>query len=67
MAAFQVFTEGEGPAGFAICWTLSLVESMAVSFITFALIELPFLRMRERSLGRTKADELLPKATPAVA
>ena len=47
---------GDGMAGFAICWTLSLISSMAFSYITFASIELPFLRMRERSLGRTKCE-----------
>ncbi len=56
---------GKGPAGFAICWTLSLVGSMAFAYVTFAVIELPFLKMREKWLGKVKRDSPRPEAATA--
>ena len=45
---------GEGLFGFAICWTLSLGCSLAAAYVTFAIVEMPFLRMREQWLARTR-------------
>lgn len=45
---------GDGLFGFTICWTLSMIGSMVLAYVTFALIEVPFLRMREIWLFRSK-------------
>jgi peptidoglycan/LPS O-acetylase OafA/YrhL len=52
---------GEGLVGFSICFLVSMVLSLAGAYITFALIEVPFLKLRERWIARTKAAAL---ATP---
>jgi peptidoglycan/LPS O-acetylase OafA/YrhL len=44
---------GDGWAGFVICWILSLIGSLILSYITFAIVEAPFLKLREQWLART--------------
>ena len=44
---------GGGMLAFGAGWTAGLALSLAVAFVTFALIELPFLGMRERWLQGT--------------
>lgn len=58
---------GTGIFGFAICWILSLIASMLVAFVTFAVIEEPFLRLRDRWLVRTKYQAPVAGAFPAAA
>ena len=48
---------GDGLYGFAICWTLSLIGSLAVAYLTFAIVEMPFLKLREHWLDRTRRHE----------
>ncbi|HVO32956.1 MAG TPA: acyltransferase [Elusimicrobiota bacterium] len=45
---------GKGSIGFILCWVVSVMASMLASFATFAIVELPFLRMRERRLGHAR-------------
>jgi peptidoglycan/LPS O-acetylase OafA/YrhL len=45
---------GEGLFGFAICWTLSLIGSLAAAYLTFAVVEVPFLALRQQWLARTR-------------
>lgn len=42
---------GSGFPAFALQWTLVTAMSVSAAFLTFALIELPFLRLRERKIG----------------
>jgi peptidoglycan/LPS O-acetylase OafA/YrhL len=51
---------GTGLTGFAICWTVSLIASLAVAFVTFAIIEVPFLKLREHWLARTVPGPAVP-------
>lgn len=43
---------GSGTAGFLACWFIALFVSGAIAFITFAAIELPFLRLRESYVSK---------------
>jgi peptidoglycan/LPS O-acetylase OafA/YrhL len=51
---------GTGLSGLAICWTISLIGSLAIAFITFAIIEVPFLKLREHWVARTVPGPSLP-------
>lgn len=57
---------GESLVGFAICFLVSMALSLAGAYITFALIEVPFLKLREQWLARTKAAALIASSNPAV-
>ena len=41
---------GLSPASFMACWLGVLLLAMAAAFVTFAFVELPFLRLRQRRL-----------------
>lgn len=47
---------GTGYLVFVIGWTAGLAISLLISFITFSLIELPFLRLRERWIEKTRSQ-----------
>lgn len=43
---------GGGATGFVLCWTVGFLVSATVAFVTFASVELPFLRIRESFLSK---------------
>lgn len=45
---------GKGTTGFVLYWLIALLISMAIAFVTFAGIELPFLRMRGAFLSKLR-------------
>ncbi len=49
-----------GEPGFWFCYTLCFVASLGISFVTFQLIEWPFLALRARLLHRERNREFAP-------
>jgi peptidoglycan/LPS O-acetylase OafA/YrhL len=62
MGVLRPFLE-RNALGWAALWAAALLLSTASAFVTFALVELPFLRMRDRATGR--AREVVPSGTDA--
>lgn len=52
-----------GGVGFWIAYLLSFCASMAIAFVTFQLIEWPFLKLRSQWM-KTRRSERILKATP---
>jgi peptidoglycan/LPS O-acetylase OafA/YrhL len=48
--------------GCCICTVVGLIAAVAVAFLTFAAIELPFLQLRQRWLAGRKATRVVAKA-----
>lgn len=46
---------GTGTVGFLLCWCIAWFVASAIAFMTFAAVELPFLRMRETFLSHRTA------------
>ena len=43
---------GAGTGSMVFCWFAALAVSLLLAFVTFAAIELPFLRLRDRWLAK---------------
>jgi peptidoglycan/LPS O-acetylase OafA/YrhL len=56
---------GGGEPAFWLLYLVNLIASMAIAFVTFQLIEWPFLQIRARWLASKKQPQ--PEASPATA
>jgi peptidoglycan/LPS O-acetylase OafA/YrhL len=55
---------GKGTMGFLLCWIICLLVSGFVAFLTFAVIELPFLRLRESVYPPSKQRSRIENTAP---